>query len=1156
MTVVQTVWIIVPILYLCTNGANGDIYSTELMDSMSDKWIDMNSVRGSFVKRSLSRYRRAQLLGLEPVVTEFQLENDTSHNQALIHWSGNGSEVIFILTRRKTNPRYNEVSDSTLWRSKNYGKDYKRMSDAFLPLTILKSYFISPTNKSKVVFVDAYNQSRRLYLSFDEGETYEHVDVPFSVEKIDFHPANSDRLLGYDKFGRKLYCSMDFGYTWTKLGNEVTSDRYYWYVKNVDKGNDAENIVFFEYRHIPASIINRIYKVKSCYVPDCTPTAFQAKLDKLENIDQDSLVVQNSYVFVQKSGAANKLYVSHNRGEFSKALFPYYASRSQAHFHIVSSDGGCVVIGISHDNGLTHLFFSEEEGKKYTQSLSNVRYFNKKTTDNKVFSVDIYKIQGIIGTYIANVQNADKHNTTKITWNNGRTWSNITTGVYGINKQKQTQATCDKCSLNLHLTMEQTPYGYYMQSILAKTSYPGIIVAHGSYSRTVEDRPSDVFVYISRDNGHSWHAVQEKRHFVVVSNHGAVIVMVRMIFGQPVQMFSFSSNYGKDFSDHSFTANGHAINVDGILTEPGEKKPLITLFGHETYHDSWKVYQIDVSPLFPKVCQFPNDFMNVTIPFGSSSACHLGMRQQFEKLNNGQNCLVQSNYSRVTTVKRCDCTMDDYECDLGYESVKKGGKLTCMRQRLGRVDHVSADMHEAYANAVLDEKTKCDGDKRKVPSGLRKVPGNRCIKEVTGIYSKLESCNPETSTTPTTTSPQLVHIERQNVSNIMKMGDVVVFSVQGVDSDAVVWRVSSKNEEKKLPQTDDNFNFGPSEPGEYIIRAEIMGTSVSSQWETVQFWYPIQEVHLYHPPVIAHERFYNVTAWTQTVYKQRGHSTLVGEVGYLWYVTPSGKLSKPRESKENFYYGKSPNDGASAVQITVTADNRVSQRTTTGKILVTEFFVQLVMEMKCTPAVGEKNLSNTWLGEFQSMVAEELLQMKTVQAVQNKYSLTHNISMYIHVTPGSPLMVSVYLAPTKAEHSKDKLLEAAKQLEAIVAEPPFSVGLAKTTATMSKLYVIDYDGTTIMYEPYSAANGTVIAVAVVSVALLLVVGVFVFRHFSRKMRFDRYLHFRNLRPGNPRNGRIVRNQDRNPIVEEEFIDDDLNAMEDIGAQDGALQFQG
>lgn len=57
--------------------------------------------------------------------------------------------------------------------------------------------------------------------------------------------------------------------------------------------------------------------------------------------------------------------------------------------------------------------------------------------------------------------------------------------------------------------------------------------------------------------------------------------------------------------------------------------------------------------------------------------------------------------------------------DLGFESAKDlNGDLICTRQRMGHVDHVSADMHEAYASAVLDEKAKCVGDKRNVSSGL------------------------------------------------------------------------------------------------------------------------------------------------------------------------------------------------------------------------------------------------------------------------------------------------------------------------------------------------------------------------------------------------------------------------------------------------------
>lgn len=47
---------------------------------------------------------------------------------------------------------------------------------------------------------------------------------------------------------------------------------------------------------------------------------------------------------------------------------------------------------------------------------------------------------------------------------------------------------------------------------------------------------------------------------------------------------------------------------------------------------------------------------------------------------------------------------------------------------------------------------------------------------------------------------------------------------------------------------------------------------------------PIKKVRLYHPPVVAQSRSYNVTAWTQTVHGLRGHRTLVGDVGYIWDI--------------------------------------------------------------------------------------------------------------------------------------------------------------------------------------------------------------------------------------------------------------------------------
>ena len=56
----------------------------------------------------------------------------------------------------------------------------------------------------QAVFVDNFNDSGRIWVSTNEGKTYTHYLVPFSVSKIEFHPDRSDWMLGYDRGTQKV----------------------------------------------------------------------------------------------------------------------------------------------------------------------------------------------------------------------------------------------------------------------------------------------------------------------------------------------------------------------------------------------------------------------------------------------------------------------------------------------------------------------------------------------------------------------------------------------------------------------------------------------------------------------------------------------------------------------------------------------------------------------------------------------------------------------------------------------------------------------------------------------------------------------------------------------------------------------------------------
>jgi len=531
----QALYILI-VLCLLFALTNGKIFSSKqfskkgFVETKSNEFsAELQNIRH---KRSLPQ--REPSSGYSEVAelhaTQFDLKNGTSHNQALIHWSGNNSKVIFVLTRKKESVYMGKITHSTLWRSIDYGETYKQENSKFDEETVLKSYFICPTDKQKAVFIDNYQHSTRIWVTTDEGGSYTSYQIQFSVYKIEFHPTISDWLLGYSGLEETLWVSQNLGKNWTKLHAHVTKDRYFWGVASVEGGERAESIVHFEYRDYSV-IPQRRYAVKTCYVPQCEATPFQEHYDKLGRIDKESLNVQDNYIFVQKPGALQKFYVSYKRAAFIKSKFAE-TSVEQTDFHIVSSNTGTVVVGVSHDDKACHLYFSDEKGENFILSKANVRYFPRKVEDDVSVSMDIQPIQGVKGTFIINVITPKGQNVTEISWDNGRTWSALSRPT---DSNGDLVDMCPGCGLNLHILMTQTPAHFYAPSLLSKESVPGLIIAHGSVGQTVEDTPSLFCVYVSRDAGVTWYEVMKKRHLFNLADHGAMIVGVQMMFLHPVK---------------------------------------------------------------------------------------------------------------------------------------------------------------------------------------------------------------------------------------------------------------------------------------------------------------------------------------------------------------------------------------------------------------------------------------------------------------------------------------------------------------------------------------------------------------------------------------------------------------------------------------------
>lgn len=98
-----------------------------------------------------------------------------------------------------------------------------------------------------------------LFISTDEGSSFQRQAVSFSPDSLLFHPQDQDKLLAYCRDGRvggcwtprllgtsshnvlcplvpQLFVSVDLGRSWTLLQERVTKDRVYWSVQPRPEG--------------------------------------------------------------------------------------------------------------------------------------------------------------------------------------------------------------------------------------------------------------------------------------------------------------------------------------------------------------------------------------------------------------------------------------------------------------------------------------------------------------------------------------------------------------------------------------------------------------------------------------------------------------------------------------------------------------------------------------------------------------------------------------------------------------------------------------------------------------------------------------------------------------------------------------------------------
>uniref|UniRef100_A0A8C5HQ37 VPS10 domain-containing receptor SorCS2 n=1 Tax=Gouania willdenowi TaxID=441366 RepID=A0A8C5HQ37_GOUWI len=309
----------------------------------------------------VTRWSGARTDELKVNSSTFALTGDSSHNQAMVHWSGHNSSVILMLTKL-FDFNLNSVTESSLWRSTDYGATYQKLNDKVGAKTILSYLYVSPNNKRKIMLLTDPEVESSLLISSDEGATYQKYRLSFYILSLLFHPEQEDWILAYSH-EQKLYSSVEFGRRWQLVHERVAPNRFYWSKMGLDK---EPGLI-----HLETSISDGQALYVTCKLQNCSEANKGKPFPGF--IDPNSLVVQDEYVFVQVSTAGRPIYyVSAKRDVFTPMKLPKYTLPKE--LHVISTDENRVVAAVQewNQNETYNLYVSDTSGVFYTLALENV----------------------------------------------------------------------------------------------------------------------------------------------------------------------------------------------------------------------------------------------------------------------------------------------------------------------------------------------------------------------------------------------------------------------------------------------------------------------------------------------------------------------------------------------------------------------------------------------------------------------------------------------------------------------------------------------------------------------------------------------------------------------------------------------------------------